>query len=111
MVHTNAKSETSGTRGNKEGSRNSNNPNSHRRSGLSSGAVGHQPVRTSGENWEAKDFAKWAGGFDPGKILEQLIEECREELAHHVGQVEKLTERLQGLEALDRQLATQDLEE
>ena len=111
MVHTNAEIKTSGKRGNQEGNRNIDNPNSYRRPELSGGAIGHQPIRTSGANREAKDFAKWAGGVNSGKILEQLIEECREELAHHVSQVEKLTERLQGLEELDHQLVTQNLQE
>ena len=110
MEHTNAESKTSGTRGNQKGSRNIVNPNSHRRSELSSRAVGHKSFRTSGANREAKDFVNWVGGVNPGKILEQLIEECREELAHHVSQVEKLTERLQGLEELDHRLTIQDLE-
>ena len=104
MVRTHAKGKTSGRWRNKETSSNSSNCNGYSRVRLSSRAIGHQPLGVSGANWKEEDILKWAGGINRGKILDQLIEETRQELAHHVKQVEKLTERLQGLETLDRQL-------
>ena len=110
MVPTDAKSKTSRAWRDKETGGNSDDSNCYSGAGLPSRAIGHQSLRISGADRKKENFLEWARGDSPGKILDQLIEETRQELAHHAEQVEKLAERLQGLELLDHQL-TQRTEE
>ena len=100
----NAQDKAHGTWRAQEASQPGINPRSCQGVGLSSQAAGYQSLGPGGTNWERRDFADRPGGNPPGGIVTQLIEETSEELAHHLEQAKKLTERLQGLKALDRQL-------
>lgn len=104
MVCGNGKGKAQGAWRDQEVGRNSNDSNSYKRIRCPSRTTRHQPFRTSRKNWKKFNFTKRPGGNTSGKIVDQLIEETRQQLAHHAEQVEKLTERLQELEALEHQL-------
>lgn len=99
-----AENETPRAWGDKESSQHRSNSRSCEGARLASTAARNQPIRANRTIWQRSDFPNGFGGSTPGGIVNQLIEESREQLDYHVKEVEKLTERLQGLEALQQQL-------
>jgi len=104
MNFQNAENQTPRAWGDKEGSQHGSNFRSCQGARFPSEAVRNQPLRVNRTSWQGSNFSNGSGGSTPGGIVTQLIEESREQLAHHVKEVEKLTERLEGLEALQQQL-------
>lgn len=105
----NAKNETLATRGNQETSRYSPNLDCCRGLRLSSSAVGNQPVRAGRANWEGPGaYRTQSRRILGGGIVEQLIEEARDQLAQLEAQREKLAQRLEELEALREQLTQKE---
>lgn len=104
MNFQNAENETPRAWGDKENRECGSNFRSCQGAGSPSEAVRNQSLRVDRTSWQGSDFASRFRGSTAGGIVIQLIEESREQLDYHVKEVEKLTERLQGLEALQQQL-------
>lgn len=104
MDNNNAKNKTSGAWRDQESRRDSDDADSYSRIRFSSTTTGNQSLGVGRANWQGANLIDWSRGDTSGKILKQLIEETRRELAHYIDEAEKLRERLQGLELLDEQL-------
>lgn len=100
------KDKTLGTRGNQKASRHSSDISGCRGIRLASTAIRYQSLGADRANWEGTGV-RWCSqsrGILSGGIIEQLIEEARDQLAQIEEERQKLAQRLEGLEALREQL-------
>lgn len=103
MVYRNAKDEAQGVWGNQEASWNSFNFHSFERNRRTSPGIGNQSLGIDRADWEGSNTTS-ESECSPGGILDQLIDETRQEITECETKLNKLGDRLQKLLSFREQL-------